>query len=516
MADDIYSGYRANIEQGDRSAQSRIVMQQLMQALQEKKVQDAALALRGQGYVQAGALGAPQQQPGMPPPPGTPQGGPQPPGVGVSSPQPQQGAPPPPMQPGGGVPPPPGVQFNNPNPQGANLDFKGINPAQIQALMQKIQNPAIKQEALGTLNQAQQIPPFKSMPTGQQAAPPAGGGVPPPPQQETAPLQQPGSMETDPLAKIMKSAVDNILKSGQPPEVIASAIESMHPMMQNELKNQMMLQKQYTDTLLKYMGLGQKDRALDQKDVSLGQGQEKNDLQRQKIEEARANFGGANGDLMAAIAERGISLPAGFRSKEQQVALLNGLRSRNPELSTEEIADKIASGQLDINSQKAAGRTAGGIAGKVAYAENEIEQTIPLVREASKNLPRGQFVPWNKLSQMAEASISDPNLKELKVYMTSLSNAYDVLSARGGTDKDKRAHNRELFDTADSPEALERVMSAVQKEARAAGAAADKSMKPRSPGADSTVDGTVMPKEGEKRIINGTPAHWDGKGWLAD
>ncbi len=24
------------------------------------------------------------------------------------------------------------------------------------------------------------------------------------------------------------------------------------------------------------------------------------------------------------------------------------------------------------------------------------------------------------------------------------------------------------------------------------------------------------PKIGEKRTINGTPAHWDGKGWLAD
>jgi hypothetical protein len=24
------------------------------------------------------------------------------------------------------------------------------------------------------------------------------------------------------------------------------------------------------------------------------------------------------------------------------------------------------------------------------------------------------------------------------------------------------------------------------------------------------------PKVGEKRTINGTPAHWDGKGWLPD
>jgi hypothetical protein len=208
-----------------------------------------------------------------------------------------------------------------------------------------------------------------------------------------------------------------------------------------------------------------------------GQGEERIQNARKKAEEAHATFGGANGDLAAELAIRGVSLPAGFRSKDQQVQLLEGLRRNNPDLSMPELAEKIASGQLSFANSKVEGRAAAGVAGKVTYAEHELEQTIPLVREASKKLPRGQWVSWNKLQQMGQAADSDPNLKEFKAYMTSLSNAYDLLSARGGTDAAKREHNRELFNTADSPEALEGVLRAVQQEAAASGRAADESMR---------------------------------------
>src|SRR5208282_96873 len=36
------------------------------------------------------------------------------------------------------------------------------------------------------------------------------------------------------------------------------------------------------------------------------------------------------------------------------------------------------------------------------------------------------------------------------------------------------------------------------------------------PTIDQTGKASNTPKVGEKRTINGTPAHWDGKGWLAD
>lgn len=191
---------------------------------------------------------------------------------------------------------------------------------------------------------------------------------------------------------------------------------------------------------------------------------------------ATSNFEGRNGEILAAMAERGASLPTGFRSKEQQAGLLNGLSKRYPDLSPDQIADKIVKGQLDLTGLKKEVQVAGTQAGKIAYAENEIEQTIPLVREASAKLPRGKFVPYEKLKQMGEAAFSDPDLAEFKMYMTSLSNAYDMLAARGGTDMEKRKENRRNFETAQSPEALERVLQAVRKEAQASGRAAKASM----------------------------------------
>ena len=190
-------------------------------------------------------------------------------------------------------------------------------------------------------------------------------------------------------------------------------------------------------------------------------------------------FSGAVGDLQAAMAELGVTLPAGFRSKQQQLGLLQGLIRRHPGMGADQIAQGLKEGILGFRGEQKMIDTAGAIAGRIRFAEQELLQTIPLVLEASDAIDRGKFVPFNKLKQLADSKMSDPALKTLKVYMTAVSNAYDVLSARGGTDAEKRAHNREMFETADSPEALRAAMEAVQKETEIAGRAAEASMRPR-------------------------------------
>jgi hypothetical protein len=213
-----------------------------------------------------------------------------------------------------------------------------------------------------------------------------------------------------------------------------------------------------------------------------------------------AGFGGANKDLLAALATRGVSLPAGFRSQAQMSATLEGLIARNPGKTVDEIADGIANGQIGFSADKKSSQTAAALGGKIAYAENEIKLLAPLVRQASAAVPRGNFVAWNKLSQLADAQISDPALKEFKSYMTSLSNAYDMLAARGGTDMDKRKHNRAMFDTADSPEALEAALKAVENEASISGQAARESMKPQSQQGGAVPDdiAALLKKHGTK------------------
>jgi hypothetical protein len=196
--------------------------------------------------------------------------------------------------------------------------------------------------------------------------------------------------------------------------------------------------------------------------------------------ENKPQFGGRTQSLLAALASRGVSLPAGFRSQAQMASTLNGLLGKYPDKTEDEIAEAIASGQINFGAEKKETNIAAGLAGKIRYAENEIKQITPLIRQASALVPRGDFVSWNKLKQLGDAQISDPNLKEFKSYMNTLSNAYDMLAARGGTDVEKRAHNREMFDTADSPEALEAALQAVENEASISGKAADDAMRPWS------------------------------------
>jgi hypothetical protein len=139
-------------------------------------------------------------------------------------------------------------------------------------------------------------------------------------------------------------------------------------------------------------------------------------------------------------------------------------------------AQELTARMVEMKGLQKEQQTEASIAGKISYAEKEIGQIAPKVMELSSKVPRGAFVPWNRLKQMTEKQISDPNLKKLKAYLTTLSNSYDVLGGRGGTDVEKRAHNRELLDSADGPEALQAAVTAIQEEAALSGEAATESM----------------------------------------
>jgi|SRR5579871_214019 len=139
-------------------------------------------------------------------------------------------------------------------------------------------------------------------------------------------------------------------------------------------------------------------------------------------------------------------------------------------------AQEVSARMVEFKGLVKEQQTEASIAGKISYAEKEIQQIGPKVLEAANKVGRGQFVPWNKLRNLAASQVSDPNLKQLKAYLTTLTNSYDVLGGRGGTDVEKRAHNRELLDAADSPEALKAAVDAIAQEAALSHTAARESM----------------------------------------
>ncbi len=196
----------------------------------------------------------------------------------------------------------------------------------------------------------------------------------------------------------------------------------------------------------------------------------------------KGSFSDQTSALLASLASKGVSLPTGMRSKEQQAATLNGLLQKFPDKSPDDIADMVAGGQIDFGAAKKETTTAAAQAGRVAIATNELNTFAPIVLEASAKVPRTSFIPINKLMQMGEKSISDPNLLQLKISINSMLNAYDQLAARGGTDAAKREEAHSLLSTAQSPEALAAGVAMFQREAKAAGEAAAQAEKYHPPG----------------------------------
>ncbi len=204
-----------------------------------------------------------------------------------------------------------------------------------------------------------------------------------------------------------------------------------------------------------------------------GEAAKRTTLAEAKEKAKAAGYDDRESDLLASLAEKSVSLPAGLRSQSQIKSTVDGLLRRHPEMTTDQIAEGIKSGKLKLAAETKGAQTAGTQIGKVALAANELDTFGPQVLEASDKVPRGNFVPYGQLRQKADSSISDPNLLRFKAKMQALENAYNQLAARSGTDVDKRAHIHELFNTANGPDAVKVLVQSLNEEAVAARKAAD-------------------------------------------
>jgi hypothetical protein len=207
-------------------------------------------------------------------------------------------------------------------------------------------------------------------------------------------------------------------------------------------------------------------------------------------------FNPKEGALLAAFAEKSVSLPAGFRSKEQQKATLEGIIARHPDMSPDAIADGVKSGKINLEAEMNKVRVAGKQAGKVELANNELEPAIQAVRDSMKAMPNGAFVPWNKLRNYTATQLGDPNVKALRARINFLMNAYDQMASRGGTDVAKRAEQHQMVMDADSPKAMEAALQSLELESRIARGAAEKSMHSGGNGFNAPSGGSAPAKGG--------------------
>lgn len=132
-------------------------------------------------------------------------------------------------------------------------------------------------------------------------------------------------------------------------------------------------------------------------------------------------------------------------------------RGMNPS----DILAKVAE-QSGLTAQQ---RTFGTQVARMAVNSTEAEGAIQQGLEVSQKVPRSKFVPINKLVQMAEGNISDPDLLEFRAANLAIINTYArAISPTGVPTVHDKEEAMKVVSTATSPEAYQRVMARMLKE----------------------------------------------------
>lgn len=111
--------------------------------------------------------------------------------------------------------------------------------------------------------------------------------------------------------------------------------------------------------------------------------------------------------------------------------------------------------QAGLNAEERTGATT---AANLDIIMRNAHAAIPMAVEASKKVPRGTWVPLNRLMQTADSAISDPALKEFKIANLQLAELWArAMNPKGVMRESDRALALEMLSTADSPQTYERV-----------------------------------------------------------
>lgn len=143
------------------------------------------------------------------------------------------------------------------------------------------------------------------------------------------------------------------------------------------------------------------------------------------------NFAPDESQLMGALAEQGVSLPAGLRSQQQMKATFRGLLDRNPGKTPDQVADLIRTGQLDFNGAKKStaqlmtqAASANVQASKLEKDFAQIEPLVAKLPDAPNVINRALVGLKNNLSFGG-----DKDSAQLVLYMREAATEYAKLSS---------------------------------------------------------------------------------------
>ncbi|MGK8202881.1 hypothetical protein ACRS8P_29330 [Burkholderia cenocepacia] len=412
---------------------------QFQQEQQDRQRQQAALAAAGNALPM---LLAGQQPAQMPPPPQAPNPG-----------QPSAPAQPPAAAAPGQVPPlPPGM----PGGAAASTGAPGKPP----------------------------LPPFQKMPTTApaQAAPMQ---IPAPPAAPAASQQPSGPLTLDSAIKVLK---DQGLSGAD----LMMGLQQLTPILDSQAKQQAtQIQQQFTRELQiaqlqeRYDALRQRaqDNALNRADREQAHADSMM-IRREMLAMHRESLNARmQGDPNSALGPGDLKFMAdqylagdrtvlqnlgrGAQGSKNLVALRNAVRKEAQArgMSGADVAASVA----EFEGVKSGERALGTRTAQAGMAVNEADQFADIASDASRAVPRTQFVPANRALQAYETNTGDPKIVAFGAATNSLINAYArAVSPSGTPTVSDKEHAREMLNTAQTPEQYQSVISMMKREMAAA------------------------------------------------
>jgi hypothetical protein len=111
-------------------------------------------------------------------------------------------------------------------------------------------------------------------------------------------------------------------------------------------------------------------------------------------------------------------------------------------------------------------RALGTRAASFGVAEEAMKESLPLMLEASKNVPRTSFPAINRLILEGRTQVGDPNVKQLLIAVDTAAKDYArTINPAGQTREGDINYARKLLSGADSPETLVAAAQQLSKEA---------------------------------------------------
>jgi hypothetical protein len=179
---------------------------------------------------------------------------------------------------------------------------------------------------------------------------------------------------------------------------------------------------------------------------------EKSDVQNairtevQKDREARLAKAQAQGsstpesqELLAAMADKGVTLPQGMRSQKVLQTTLNGLRLAHPDMTAGQIAEGVKTGTIEMKVASTEASKLGTREAQILPVEKSIAGQGGFLDQAEKAVndvnfstlkKAGEFEKWTKEQK------SDPKLSAYKSRVTELRQEYAIVLSKGGQTTD--------------------------------------------------------------------------------